>query len=80
MRPVGEKSLQRTMDAVSADTAPTRAQAPLVAPYPFVERTTMKSGDNTGRLAPRKLFILVAASLAWVLLASLVWATVTFII
>lgn len=79
MRPVGGKSLQRTMDTVSADSVPTGAQAPLVAPYPSVERTTMKSGDNTG-LAPRKLFILVAASLAWVLLASLVWATVTFII
>ena len=78
MRPVGEKSLQRTMDAVSADTAPSRAQGPLVAPYPSVERTTMKS--DPGPLAPRKLFILVAASLAWVVLGSLVWAVVTFII
>lgn len=78
MRPVGEKSLQRTMDAVSADTAPSRAQAPLVGPYPAVERTTMKS--DTGPQAPRKLFIFVAASLAWVLLGSLVWAGVTFIL
>ena len=80
MRPVGEKSLQRTMDTVSADAAPSRAQAPLVAPYPAVERSTMKSDTDPGRPAPRRLFILVAASLAWVLLASLVWAVVTLVI
>ena len=78
MRPAAEKSLQRTMDAASADTAPPHAQAPLVPPYPSVERTTMK--PDAGPLAARKLFILVAASLAWMLVASLAWAVVTFII
>lgn len=80
MGTVGEKSLQPGMDAVAGDSAPPQAQAPLVAPYPSVELTTMKSGAEAGGWAPRKLFILVAASLAWVLVASLAWAVVTFII
>ena len=80
MRPVADKGLQRTIDVVSADTVSPGAQAPLIAPYPSVERTTMKTEADNGPLGLRKLFMLLAASLSWVLVAAVIWVGVKFIV
>ena len=69
MRPVGEKSLERPMDAVSAADAPKRAHTPLVAPFPAVETTTMKSRGDTWRRPLRVGFILLSATFSWLLIA-----------
>ena len=69
MGPVREKSLKLAMDAVSADSAPKRALTPLVAQFPTVETTTMKSRGDTWRLAARVGFILVSGAFSWLLVA-----------
>lgn len=69
MGPVSEKSLKLAMDAVSADSAPKRARTPLVAQFPTVETTTMKSRGDTWRRATRVGFILVSATFSWLLIA-----------
>lgn len=69
MTPVGERSLERAMDAVSAGDAPERAHASLVAPFPAVETTTMKSRGDSWRRAVRIGFILLSATFSWLLIA-----------
>ena len=65
----GEKSLEGAMDSVSSDTARARPQTPLVAPYPEIELTTMKSRGETPRGTSRQLVIAALALLSWLLIA-----------
>ena len=69
MTPVGENSLERAMDAVTAGNAPPHAPTALVAPFPAVETTTMKSRGDNWRRALRIGFIMISATFSWLLIA-----------